>query len=267
MTEKNQIDRYTIISRLHDIEVENNVTVLYAVESGSRAWGFESRNSDWDVRFIYVPKLEWYLRVDNQRDVIELMDGDLDFSGWELRKTLMLLKKSNPSLLEWLKSPIIYYADEDFRERIQGVMSEFFNPIASMYHYNHLYKGNDEHYLQREECSMKRFLYYLRGVLACQWIERYSTQPPVLFAELVDALVDDEEIKRKIGELIRLKKDGEEHDMSVVNNQLMDYARGLADHYNEYIQEFRPEKHGRSTKNLDSILYEMVLNHSQLLGK
>lgn len=252
----------TISKYLSGIEQEHNVKILLAVESGSRAWGFESKNSDWDVRFIYVHKPEWYFTVDEQRDVIETMCGEIDLVGWELRKALGLLKRSNPSLLEWLHSPIVYYADETFLFRIRDVVPLFFNPIASMYHYNHIYTKHDARYLQREDCSMKRFLYYLRGILACKWIEANKTLPPVAFNELVAATVEELAIKEKIAELIRLKKDGEEHDMQVVDKTLMDYARNLADYFNEHIGAFRPEQHERPSGILDTLLFDMVREHA-----
>ena len=92
-----------IQGHLRDIEQEHDVKVLLAVATGSRAWGWDSPSSDWDVRFIYVHKPEWYFKIEPQRDVIEKMTGDnVDLAGWELRKALYLLKRSNPSLLEWL---------------------------------------------------------------------------------------------------------------------------------------------------------------------
>ena len=97
-----------IDEELEAIESQNNVKILYACESGSRAWGFPSKDSDYDIRFIYIHRTEWYLRVDNSRlrDVIEKpIDDELDVSGWELRKALILFKKSNPAFIEWLNSP------------------------------------------------------------------------------------------------------------------------------------------------------------------
>lgn len=244
---------------LQIIEQEYAVKILLAVESGSRAWGFESKNSDWDVRFIYIHRPEWYFKVDAQRDVIEKMSGDLDMVGWELRKALALLKRSNPSLFEWLNSPIVYYEDKEFVRRIQEVASDFFNPAVLMYHYLHIYKKHDERYLQKEDCSMKRFLYYLRGILACKWIEANKTVPPVPFDRLVSATVDDKEIRAKIDELIRLKKGGEEHDKNVIDGTLMQYARHWADYFTERADTFRPEQDDVSSKALDSILYDTVL--------
>lgn len=173
-----------ILEHLEDVEREHQVKVLLAVESGSRAWGFESANSDWDVRFIYVHKPEWYFRVEPQYDVIEVMDDDFDLVGWELRKALGLLKRSNPSMMEWLNSPIVYSVDEAFLVRIKDAELDFFNPTASMYHYMHMFAKHDERYLQREDCTMKCFLYYLRGVLACEWISENRTLPPVSFVKI-----------------------------------------------------------------------------------
>ena len=249
----------TLHEKLHVIERGHGVKVLLAVESGSRAWGFESRNSDWDVRFIYVHRPQWYLMVEPQRDVIEVMDGDLDMVGWELRKALALLRRSNPSLLEWIHSPIVYFADEEFVGRIRSASSQFYNPIASMYHYNRMYVKHDERYLQREGCSMKRFLYYLRGVLACKWIDTNRTLPPVAFKMLENATVEDADMRARIEELVRLKKSGGEHDMNVVDKDLMEYARSLADYYNERVGTFRPEQNECATDVLDAILYDTVL--------
>lgn len=101
--------RERVLEELTRLEQEHDVTVLYACESGSRAWGFASPDSDYDVRFVYVQQPDWYLRVDEPRDVLERpLTDELDLSGWELRKTLRLLRKSNPTLLEWLDSPLVY---------------------------------------------------------------------------------------------------------------------------------------------------------------
>jgi hypothetical protein len=98
-----------ILKKLIEIEKNNDVKVIYACESGSRAWGFASEDSDYDVRFIYVHSKDWYLTIADKRDVIEIpFDGDLDINGWDIRKSLKLLRKSNSPLLEWLSSPIKY---------------------------------------------------------------------------------------------------------------------------------------------------------------
>lgn len=258
--EKEEIETSIIPYHLRNIETEYDVRILLAVESGSRAWGFESGNSDWDVRFIYVHKPEWYFKVEDQRDVIELLyEDNVDIVGWELRKALSLLKRSNPSLLEWLHSPKVYYMDEDFRKRIKAIEDDYFNPTRSMYHYNHIYSKHNEPYLQNEEYPMKPFFYYLRGILACKWIEMYKTLPPVPFDELVNATVEDKGTREKIDKLIEIKRSGQEHNLTVVDKDLMEYAKHWADYYDKNVGCFRPDMNATTADKLDSILYDMVM--------
>ena len=251
----------TILSYLEDIEHQYDVRVLLAVESGSRARGLFSDESDWDVRFVYVNKLDWYLNVNEGRDVIEEMfDDNIDMVGWELRKTLRLFQKSNPSLMEWLHSPVIYRADEEFLSRMRAMEPVYFNPIKTMYHYESLYIKHDKRYLQDSTNPLKRFLHYLRGILSCRWLEQHKTMPPVLFSELVKATVDDDSIRQKINVLIALKRQTKENDNLEVDASLVEYARKLAEHFEQTIPDFRPElSHAGDSLDLDGLLKEMVL--------
>ena len=248
-----------ILRHLKDVEREHDVKVLLAVESGSRAWGFESADSDWDVRCIYVHKPQCYYSVGRQRDVVEYMyEDDVDLVGWELRKTLTLLRQSNPSLYEWLHSPIVYRADTGFMHRIREVESACFNPVRLMYHYNHIYLKHDVRYIRREKCKMKVFFYYLRGILGCKWIDTYNTLPPVPFRELVAGTVDEARLRDKIDALIRIKQSGEECDIHTVDAELFDYANRWAEHYNHRADTFRPEPDTAPSAELDAILYDMA---------
>ncbi len=259
-------ERQEIPHHLSHIEKKYNVKILLAVESGSRAWGFESKDSDWDVRFIYVHKPEWYFKVEPQRDTIEYVYNDrLDMVGWDLKKALSLLSKSNPSVQEWLHSPIIYRCDDYFSQRLAAVEDDYFNPIKLMYHYNHIYNKHNERYLQQEGYPMKRFLYYLRGILACKWIEQKMTFPPIPFMELVDGTVEDEAIVAKIEELIQIKRGDKECDITVADESLMAYARHWDEYFNEKIDSFRPELDNVSTDALDSILFDMVILYSDFM--
>ena len=250
-----------ILAHLENIERKYDVRVLLAVESGSRARGLYSDESDWDVRFVYVNKLDWYLNVNEGRDVIEEMyDDNIDLVGWELRKTLRLFQKSNPSLMEWLHSPVIYRADEDFLSRMRELEPLYFNPIKTMYHYESLYIKHDKRYLQDTTNPLKRFLHYLRGILSCHWLEVHKTMPPVLFEELVQATVDDEVIRQKIGDLIALKRQSKGNDNKDVDADLVDYAHKLAEHFEQTIPDFRPEiSHAGDSADLDGLLRKMVL--------
>ena len=171
-----------ILSKLREIENKENVRILLAVESGSRAWGFASPDSDYDVRFIYVRNQEDYLRLEKVRDVIELpIDDVLDINGWDLQKTLRLLYKSNPTLFEWFSSPIVYMETE-FADKFRLIMQEYFLTKRSMYHYVSMAEGNYREFLKGDMVKAKKYFYVLRPILACRWILEKGTPPPMLFS-------------------------------------------------------------------------------------
>jgi len=202
-----------IVDALASIESNERVCVLYACESGSRAWGFPSQDSDYDVRFIYLHPLEWYLSVQRKRDVIERpIDDRLDLSGWELRKALRLFAKSNPPLLEWLRSPHVYWETSGLAEKLRTLASTWFSPKACLYHYLHMAQGNYRDYLQGDPVWLKKYFYVLRPILACRWIETTNTMPPMAFEALVDTQVDRIPLKHHILDLLERKKAGEELD-------------------------------------------------------
>lgn len=175
----------TILENLARIEREHNVRILYAVESGSRAWGFASKDSDYDVRFIYLHPVECYLSIRKRRDVIECpISGVLDISGWDLPKALGLFLKSNPPLLEWLGSPVVYFDRYRLAERLRHLMSVYYSPRRCLLHYLHMAKGNFREYLKGDVVRIKKYFYVLRPILACSWIEKHNTMPPTEFAEL-----------------------------------------------------------------------------------
>lgn len=135
--------RERVLDELERIEREHDVVVLYACESGSRAWGFASPDSDYDVRFVYVHQPEWYQRVEEPRDVIERpLSDELDISGWELRKALRLTRKSNPALLEWLGSPLVYREEPGVREELLWLGSAFHSVPGSRHHYLSMARKN-----------------------------------------------------------------------------------------------------------------------------
>src|SRR5580698_6695076 len=106
-----------IDARLADIARDHGVSIPLAIESGSRAWGFPSPDSDYDCRFVFVRPVNQYLSPWQQRDVIETpLEGDLDVSGWDLAKAIKLLLKGNAVIIEWLTSPIVYDGDARFRD-------------------------------------------------------------------------------------------------------------------------------------------------------
>lgn len=182
----------TIIQKLTEIEKTRNIKILHAVESGSRAWGFASRDSDYDVRFIYAEKPEHYLKLEKTRDVIELPINDaLDINGWDLDKTLRLLYKSNPTLFEWFSSPVVYRKTE-FSDRIAPLLKEYFTPSTSIYHYLGTAKSNYYAYIRgKNNIKAKKYFYILRPLLACYWIIDNQSPPPMLFEDLKNAYLSN----------------------------------------------------------------------------
>lgn len=203
-------------NKLRRFEEEKEVRVLYACESGSRAWGFASEDSDFDVRFIYVHPRDWYLSISQERDVIEettMETGDeLDLSGWELKKALRLFRKSNPPLLEWLRSPIVYTQEGSFTNKILSLLPDFYSPERCFKHYLHMADGNVREYLKGDEVWVKKYFYVLRPMLACRWIERGFGPVPMEFERLY-AVVDEPELLASVEDLVVKKKAGAELDM------------------------------------------------------
>lgn len=187
-----------ILRKLKEIEESRNITILYAVETGSRAWGHANENSDYDVRFIYKHNdIVEYLVLDKFEDVIQLEEGDFDFAGWDVKKALQLHYKSNPNLREWLISPVVYLPDET------GIFEGFedFSPeILRNYYFgltNKTYKkyirGNDF----RDVKIVKKTLYVIRCTLAWKLLDK-GIMPQMDFNEILEKSEVSDELKNAI---------------------------------------------------------------------
>jgi predicted nucleotidyltransferase len=202
----------TIIEKLKEIEVSEKVRILYAVESGSRAWGFESPDSDYDVRFIYVRPLEEYLRLDAHKDVIEYELNDVfDINGWDIRKALTLAYKSNPTLFEWINSPAVYYTTEIF-EMNKDLLRAYFQKKHTLYHYASIAKKHWLTVQDGEHIRLKKYFYAIRPILAFRWIAERDSLPPVALSELADAQLEPE-LQPELTKLIEWKSSLNEADM------------------------------------------------------
>lgn len=217
---------------LRQIERDENVCILLAVESGSRAWGFASTDSDYDVRFIYAHPPAWYLSIQSKRDVIERpIVGELDFAGWDLPKALGLLRKSNPPLLEWLQSPIVYSENPVFMQRLRDLLPVYFSPLASKHHYLSMATKNYKAYLTGDTVRVKKYFYALRPILACMWIERGLGVVPIEFSKLL-AVLDDAEVVQSIDSLLAKKRDGCELDEGPAIPVLSNFLQTQLNHFN-----------------------------------
>lgn len=198
--------------RLASLSVSNRVDILFACESGSRAWGFPSPDSDFDVRFIYIHPLSWYLSVEEGSDVIEMpleetSGGLLDLGGWDLRKALRLARKSNPVVWEWLQSPIVYraLADQTLRE-MREILDPFYSPVAACRHYLGLCRATMERAFSNDSVVIKKYFYMLRPLLAALWIENQLSVPPMEFDKLLAILDWQPVTQANILELLKRKR-------------------------------------------------------------
>jgi predicted nucleotidyltransferase len=212
--------RETILKQLKTIEAELNVRVLLAVESGSRAWGFASPDSDYDVRFIYVHEPNWYWTIFEERDVIEkMLPGDLDVSGWDLRKSLRLFAKCNLALNEWIGSPVLYHEVPGFRAELSALIPQFFNPVGATHHYRSMAKQALASMTPDGRLSIKKFLYATRALLACRWIERHRSQPPTEFLALVNELLPTDERSAMERLILQKSLNAEEAEITINGDQ------------------------------------------------
>ena len=203
-----------IDAALTQIETDHQVRILYACESGSRAWGFASTDSDYDVRFIYVHPRDWYLSVFEGRDVIELpIDSVLDVNGWDLRKRLQLLEQSNPTLLEWIQSPIVYREAKAEMDAFRQLSQPWFSSQRGFHHYVSMAKRNFREYLRGDQVRLKKYFYVLRPLLCCRWIEQGRGVPPIEFHALVQTLIHDPNLLQAIDQLLQQKMSGIESDV------------------------------------------------------
>jgi len=220
-----------ILEKLTAIEKANDIEILFAVESGSRAWGFASPDSDYDIRFVYKHKKEWYLNLWEQKDTIDFMtEDDLDGVGWDIRKALKLLSKSNASFSGWLFSPIVYKANEKFLNELKELAKANFNPVAGFHHFHAMNKGFEET-LGTDKMTLKSFFYTIRTALCANWIAKKHTIPPVYFKDLY--VLVNEKHHSIINELITLKATHIEKSTAPVKEELITLVRNIIEENNE----------------------------------
>ena len=248
--------RNTVLSKLKEIEERENIKILHCVESGSRAWGFASPDSDYDVRFIYVRPKDFYLRLDKTRDVIEWqLDDTLDINGWDVQKALTLLHNSNPTLFEWNSSPIIYKTTDEW-QKIATVINRYFVAKSGLYHYLSTAKSNYREYLKGETVRLKKYFYVLRPLLACKWILAEGTPPPMLFSTLMEKYLDAE-IQPDVEKLLDLKINTPEIGEGKRFDRVNDYIDRSMDEIEKIIAEL-PREDARGWDELNSIFLSLL---------
>jgi len=193
-----------VINILQQIEKEYEVKILLACETGSRAWGFPSPDSDYDMRFIYMHERDWYLSLNEKKDTIEfILNQELDITGWDLKKSLVLLKKSNAPLIERFQSPVEYYAADGFKSEFIQLIEEYYSPIAVFYHHHSLAKKFWEGIEDQETIKLKQYFYLIRSILSCNWILQNKSVVPMHIEGLMELI--DNGTRNTLKELIKLK--------------------------------------------------------------
>lgn len=195
-----------IQAELIAVEREHRVRILWACESGSRAWGFPSPDSDFDVRFVYAHERDWYLSIAPGRDVIERpVDEVFDVSGWDIRKALQLLRGGNATVSEWMDSPIVYKSDAQFRDDFLNLIARAHRPDRSYWQYRSVARRSFALATVSADVKIKKFLYALRTCLAAEWAATREERPPMRLGALIEGRVDDPEVCAKIEALVRIK--------------------------------------------------------------
>jgi predicted nucleotidyltransferase len=232
-----------ILKELDNIEHIHGVRIIYACESGSRAWGFASKDSDYDVRFIYAHPNDWYLSITEKKDVIEIpVDEELDISGWDIRKSLRLLRKSNSPLLEWLSSPIVYKYVEAAVDPFCALSKRAFLPESSCHHYLSMARSNIAKFQDEQDVKIKSYLYAARTILCCKWIIERMNQPPMLIQDLLKEYLPTGKIRNYVDKLINLK--GNDSESTKIERSL---------HFEDHINEEFKSLDARIPKNSDKI--------------
>lgn len=248
-----------IIKRLEMTEKEENVRILFAIESGSRAWGFASTNSDYDVRFIYAHEPEWYQAVDleERRDVIEYeIVDEIDLNGWDVRKALRLFWKSNPGIVEWLQSPIVYKENGIFAEKTSALIPSVYSIASGIYHYRSTAKSTARVIMNADQLSLKKYFYMLRPLLSVRWLEKYETVAPIEFEKLLHLLDGNDALIADIRDLLQKKRTMPELGRSAPIERISNFIIEELDR----LEDIHPENHFRLAKidQLNQLFREVI---------
>lgn len=244
----------TIQQKLAEIEMQHGIKILYSCESGSRAWGFPSPDSDYDVRFIYTKSMDSYLSIRNEKDFMDFpLSDELDINGWDVKKTLELISKSNSVPFEWLQSPIVYHESTNFADELWTLCSFYFCPRTNIHHYLGIARGAMQT-MQEEDIKIKKLFYVLRPMLAALWCAKQNTIAPMSIFPLMDLLTDD--LRKKILSLIELKSTANESYLIKIDQDIKTWIDQTFDYCMETSQKM--ERKSFEIKGADEFFRKMI---------
>jgi uncharacterized protein len=248
----------TIATELQRLEREQQITILYACESGSRGWGFPSPDSDYDVRFIYLRPLEWYLSIEDRTDTIDLpVDKVLDLSGWDLRKALKLFRGSNSVIYEWIQSPIVYRSPCNLAGELLSSAHHYYSARAGIHHYLNMTNDCYQEHLQSDTVRLKKYFYALRPILAARWIVEHQTFPPMEFSQLLKSIADRHEVLTDIDRLLTIKQTADEATIIPVSPILNNFIAAEIEYCDRAVKLI--PKHYSDAQNLNNLFQRYAL--------
>ena len=259
-----------ILKAIRSVEERFNIQTVYACESGSRAWGFDSVDSDYDVRIIYVRSPLEYVRLSPPRDAFDYRFDDpefkdLDVACWDIRKAAELFWKSNPPLIEWMGSPIVYQEDSYITPILRECASLYFDRKKSAYHYVSMAKGVWNEISDASEVKRKKYLYVLRPLACIRWLFQEYSIPPTRFFSVVNSIPWPNEVKKAIHLLVEEKQTGVELGVGPVDPVLHDFCRTEIESAWK-IAENLPVRQGVSQEKLDAMISKTIFADMRFNG-
>ncbi len=249
--------REAILSKLKETEEVHDVKIIFAIESGSRAWGFESPSSDYDCRFVYVRKKESYISIFENKNFIEYdVDKIFDINGWDLNKFIKNLIKSNANLLEWLSSNVVYIKNEECTKLLEDLGEQFFNPISTCYHYLSMAKKKYQK-ISRDNSTIKTYFYVLRALACTRYIYEHKKMPNMEYFKNLEELNIDKEIIEEIKKLHSLKLTVDEDFEVEKSEKLIKYFEDEISFFEENIKNMKFEG-TLSFENIDNVFRKII---------
>lgn len=247
-----------ILEKLKNTQTKYNVKIPIAIESGSRGWGFSSKDSDYDCRFIYVHEKDWYLSVLDKKDFIEYAaDEVFDINGWDLKKVLKHIMKSNAVMLEWLMSNEVYFKNESVNNKLLDVAKEYFNPTSVSYHYLNMAKKKMCDIKSENESKLKNYFYVLRPIACILFIDKYKEIPFMEYKNNLEKIDVRDDVLAEIYRLLEIKPEVCESYKIPKNNLLIDYFDTVIEETEEKLKNIKFEKN-RNYDNIDNVFKEII---------